>query len=159
MLGARRLAADLGLLRGFNASFAHEVPAGHVTAARAISLSARHRRTVVWEMVLLARTWGPPCSLGALPLTVITAAQEQRASRAWWSAWSRMQANWLLCPATAGTSRHATPNTTFTSTNPISSWEPSGNSSAAARFQPLSSGRAGHDSGCRSALRVALAGN
>jgi pimeloyl-ACP methyl ester carboxylesterase len=91
ILSARRLAADLGLLRGFNASFAREVPAEHVAAARAISLSARHRRTAVWETLVLAHTWGPPPSLGALPLTVLTAAREPRASRAWWPAWSQMQ--------------------------------------------------------------------
>jgi pimeloyl-ACP methyl ester carboxylesterase len=88
ILGVRRLASDLGLMRELDADIAREAPAGHTGAYRAILLSSRQRRTAVREMLMAAHTWGPPPELGDIPLTVITRA----ASQGWdWPAWARMQ--------------------------------------------------------------------
>jgi pimeloyl-ACP methyl ester carboxylesterase len=73
MLGARRLAASAGLVRGLDADIAHEAPPQYAGAARAILLSTRHRRVNVREMLMATHTWGAPPSLGSVPLTVLTA--------------------------------------------------------------------------------------
>ena len=88
ILGARRLAASLGLIRGFDADIAREAPPGHAEAAQAIMLSTRFRRVLVRELFMLARTWGQPPDLNAVPLTVITSARQPS-----WLAptWAQMQ--------------------------------------------------------------------
>lgn len=73
ILGARRLAAALGLLRELDAEIDREVPAEHAGAHRAIMLSTRQRRMAVREIVMMARFAETPPSLGSVPLTVITA--------------------------------------------------------------------------------------
>ena len=89
ILGARRLAASLGLMRGFDANVAREAPPEHAGAARAIMLSTRFRRVLVRELFMLARTWGEPPSLDAVPVTVITAARQP----SWMGpTWTRVQA-------------------------------------------------------------------
>ncbi len=88
ILGARRLAAALGLIPSLYADAAREAPPEFAAAARAIMLSTHHRRTVVRELFILARSQGQPPDLGALPLTVLTSA-----NRSWagWPAWEQMQ--------------------------------------------------------------------
>jgi pimeloyl-ACP methyl ester carboxylesterase len=88
ILGARRLAASLGLLRDLDADIAREVPPQHAGAARAIYLSTWERRIVVRELLMMARTWEPPTPLGSLPLTVLTA---DRPSWSGWPVWKPMQ--------------------------------------------------------------------
>jgi pimeloyl-ACP methyl ester carboxylesterase len=73
-LGLRRLAAAAGLTRHLDAEVAREVPPDRAAAARAIYLSSHHRRTMVQEVLMRARSHGQPPSLGSLPLTVLTAA-------------------------------------------------------------------------------------
>lgn len=89
ILGARRLAVTLGLLRHFDAEIAREAPPEFAGAARAITLSTRHRRMAVWELLTLARSQGQPPDLGSLPLTVLTSA-----NHSWrgWTTWTRLQA-------------------------------------------------------------------
>jgi pimeloyl-ACP methyl ester carboxylesterase len=88
ILGARRLAADRGLVRELDADIAREAPAEHAGAYRAMLLSSGRRRVAVREMLMAAHTWGPPPMLGDIPLTVITRAPSQ----GWdWPAWARMQ--------------------------------------------------------------------
>jgi pimeloyl-ACP methyl ester carboxylesterase len=88
ILGARRLAAGIGLLRGLDTEAAREAPAEYASQARAIILSSRHKQIAAREMLLLAQTWGQPLSLGSLPLTVLTSA-----SRPWrgYSVWAQLQ--------------------------------------------------------------------
>ncbi len=74
VLGAWRLAAARGLTRELDAELAYEVPPEYVDAARAITLSARFRRTTVAELLLAARHQHQPPNLGSLPLTVLTSA-------------------------------------------------------------------------------------
>ena len=88
ILGARRLAASLGLLQDLDADIAREVPPEYAGAARAIYLSTRERRIVVRELLMMARTWEPPRPLGSLPLTVLTA---DRPSWSEWPVWKPMQ--------------------------------------------------------------------
>jgi len=88
ILGARRLADRLGLLRELNADIAREVLPEQAEAYRAILLSSPHRRAAVREMVMAASTWGDPPTLGSIPLTVITRASSPR----WdWPVWAGMQ--------------------------------------------------------------------
>ena len=49
-------------------------PPEFAAAARAINLTARHRRAAVHELMLMTRSRGQPPGLGSLPLTVLTAA-------------------------------------------------------------------------------------
>ena len=85
VLGARRLAASVGQLSAVDwASLTRETVPEYMGAARAITLSSKQRRIVVRELVLAAQLRGRPQDLGALPLTVISAASR-------WPAWSRMQ--------------------------------------------------------------------
>jgi pimeloyl-ACP methyl ester carboxylesterase len=73
ILGLRRLAVAAGRSQ-LTAWIARDIPAEFAGAARAINLTARHRRTAVGEIMLMARSHDQPPSLGALPLTVLTAA-------------------------------------------------------------------------------------
>jgi pimeloyl-ACP methyl ester carboxylesterase len=75
ILGARRLAAALGLVRGLDAMIAREAPAEYAGADRAILLSARQRRVAVRELLMAARMRGQPPRLGSVPLTVLTRAR------------------------------------------------------------------------------------
>lgn len=89
ILGARRLAASAGLIRGLDADIAREAPPEYACAARAIVLSTRHRRANVREMLMATRTWGPPPGLGSVPLTVLTALK--RLDESLLPAWVQMQ--------------------------------------------------------------------
>ena len=65
ILGLRRVTAHLGLVDGLNpASLGWETVPEHAGAAKASSLSTKQRRTVVREMLLLARPQGQPQNLG-----------------------------------------------------------------------------------------------
>jgi pimeloyl-ACP methyl ester carboxylesterase len=88
ILGMRRLAASLGLVRGFDADIAREVPVEYAGAYRAILLSSRHRRAVVREILMAAHTWGQPPGLGSIPLTVLTRATGTGDS---WPVWALLQ--------------------------------------------------------------------
>jgi pimeloyl-ACP methyl ester carboxylesterase len=90
ILGARRLAALLGLLRHLDAEVAREAPPEFADPARAIILSTRQRRTVVRELLMFSRLQGQSPDLGSLPLTVLTSAKGDRTWRGW-PAWTRMQ--------------------------------------------------------------------
>jgi len=87
-LGARRLAASAGLLRGFDAMITREAPPGYRDADRAIVLSSRQRRVAVRELLMMVRSQGQPPSVGTIPLTVLT-----RARWSWrgWPVWEQMQ--------------------------------------------------------------------
>ncbi len=74
VLGARRVAAALGLTPDLEASVAEDAPPEYADAARAISLSTQSRRTTVAEVLLAARHRNQPPDLGSLPLTVLTSA-------------------------------------------------------------------------------------
>jgi pimeloyl-ACP methyl ester carboxylesterase len=84
VLGLRRLAVQAGLSE-LNAEIARDVPPECADAARAINLTARHRRAVVHEIILMTRSHGQPLGLGSLPLTVLTAAGRD-------ATWMQMQA-------------------------------------------------------------------
>jgi pimeloyl-ACP methyl ester carboxylesterase len=75
ILGLRRLAASLGLMRSFDAMVAREAPPEYAEANRAILLSARQRQASVRELLMAARMQGPPPRLGSIPLTVLTRAR------------------------------------------------------------------------------------
>ncbi len=89
ILGARRLAASLGLMRELDADVAREAPAEYAGACRAILLSTRFRRAVIREMLMMTRTWGEPPGLGSTPLTVLTAMRRLDESRL--PTWVQMQ--------------------------------------------------------------------
>ena len=98
-LGLRRLTASAGLAPRLDADLARMVPAEHRAAARAITLSSRHRRAHTRELrLLLSLSDGQPPNLGSLPLTVLTAASED-------DQWTSMQAE---LAATSTQSRHVT---------------------------------------------------
>ncbi len=88
ILGVRRAAASLGLLRGFDAMVAREAPPRYAAADRAILLSARQRRASVRELLMLARMRENPPSLDSIPLTVLTRAPELRRE---WPVWAQLQ--------------------------------------------------------------------
>jgi len=73
ILGLRRLIVRAGYGQ-LNAEIARDIPPELAAAARAVNLTARHRRAVVHELLLIARSRGQPSSLGNLPLIVLTAA-------------------------------------------------------------------------------------
>ena len=75
ILGLRRLAASLGLMRSFDAMVAREAPPEYAGADRAILLSARQRRASVRELLMAARMRGQPPELGSIPLAVLTRAR------------------------------------------------------------------------------------
>ena len=84
ILGARRAAASLGLMRGFDAMVAREAPPEYAAADRAILLSARQRRASVRELLMMASLREEPPPLGSVPLTVLTrAAQPLRHEPVW----------------------------------------------------------------------------
>ena len=88
ILGMRRLAAGLGLVRGFDALVAREAPPEYAGANRAILLSSRQRRVAVREILVAANTWGEPPGLGSVPLTVLT----RTTSPGWdWPVWAQLQ--------------------------------------------------------------------
>jgi pimeloyl-ACP methyl ester carboxylesterase len=92
VLGVRRLAAHLGLVGGLNPeSLAWETVPEYAGAAKASSLSTKQRRTVVREMLLLARPQGQPQNLGALPVAVLSAGSAGRRGWAAWGAWCQLQ--------------------------------------------------------------------
>ncbi len=92
ILGARRVAADLGLVHALDAtSLIRETVPEYAPALRAIELSSHQRNAVIREMLLLARPQGQPQSLRSLPLTVITAASPERQRWPSWGTWSQMQ--------------------------------------------------------------------
>ena len=89
ILGARRLAASLGLLRDFDAGIAREAPPAYAGAAHAILLSTRHKRVNVREMLMATHTWGAPPSLDSVPLIVLTALR--RLDESLLPMWAQMQ--------------------------------------------------------------------
>ena len=88
ILGVRRLAASLGLMRSFDAMVAREAPPEYAEANRAILLSARQRRASVRELLMAARMQGQPSALGSIPLTVLTRARRPGREPA---AWAQLQ--------------------------------------------------------------------
>jgi len=78
-------AYPLGLRRLLSGKASRTAPAGEAAAARAMELTARHRRANIREKLLSARSHGSPPGLGALPLTVLTAADRD-------PTWNAMQA-------------------------------------------------------------------
>jgi len=88
ILGMRRLAVALGLVRGFEADIAREVPPEYAGAQRALLLSSPQRHVNVRELVMATRTWGAPPQLGSIPLTVLTRASGTGES---WPVWGQMQ--------------------------------------------------------------------
>jgi pimeloyl-ACP methyl ester carboxylesterase len=73
VLGIYRLYVMTGRGR-LNSGIREDVLPEHAAAARAVDLTARHRSTVVREMMMMARRNDPPPGLGSLPVTVLTAA-------------------------------------------------------------------------------------
>jgi pimeloyl-ACP methyl ester carboxylesterase len=94
VLGLRRLAVQAGFSE-LNAEIARDVPPEFTAAARAVNLTARHRRAVARELILMTRSHGRPPGLGGLPLTILTAAGRD-------ATWMQMQAE-LAGLSTAGT--------------------------------------------------------
>ena len=88
ILGMRRLAVGLGLMRGFDADIARAVPPEYAGACRAILLSSHHRRVAVREMLMATCMRGEPPGLGSIPLTVLTRAAGTGES---WSIWAQLQ--------------------------------------------------------------------
>jgi pimeloyl-ACP methyl ester carboxylesterase len=85
ILGLRRLAASLGLMRSFDAMVAREAPPEYAEANRAILLSARQRQASVRELLMAARMQGQPPRLGSIPLTVLTRARRPGREPEVWS--------------------------------------------------------------------------
>jgi hypothetical protein len=85
ILGIRRLAASLGLIRGFSAIVAREAPPEYARADRAILLSARQRRASVRELLMAAQMRGEPSRRGSIPLTVLTRPRRPGAEPAVWA--------------------------------------------------------------------------
>jgi len=88
ILGVRRLAASLGLIRGLDADVARAAPPEHAAAYRAIMLSTRDRRATVRELLMMARMRGDPPQLDSIPLTVLTRAPLPRPAE---PVWAQMQ--------------------------------------------------------------------
>jgi pimeloyl-ACP methyl ester carboxylesterase len=92
ILGLRRLGVRAGLVGGFDdASLDRETVPEYAEAAKAVSLTARQRRAVVRELLLLARPQVRPQNLGDLPLTVLSAGNAKRRQWADWSTWCELQ--------------------------------------------------------------------
>jgi len=85
VLGLRRLRARLGLLKELDYDQAREAVPEHAAQYRASMLSTRERRAVVTELLLMSTLSGSPPPLNSLPLTVITAGNQNRPS------WRKMQ--------------------------------------------------------------------
>jgi pimeloyl-ACP methyl ester carboxylesterase len=75
----------LGLYRLLSREDVSDAPPEFAGAARAVGLTARARRADLRELLLTLRPSGSPPDLGALPLTVLTAANRD-------ATWSAMQA-------------------------------------------------------------------
>jgi pimeloyl-ACP methyl ester carboxylesterase len=92
ILGLRRAAARLGLVGGLDAaSLAWETVPEYAGAAKAVTLSTKQRRTVVREMLVLARPQRQPQDLGALPMVVLSAGSTKRREWDAWGAWCQLQ--------------------------------------------------------------------
>jgi pimeloyl-ACP methyl ester carboxylesterase len=92
ILGLRRLGVRAGLVGGFDAAgLDRETVPEFAGAAKAVSLTAKQRRAVVRELLLLARPQGQPQSLGDLPLTVLSAGNARRRQWADWTTWCELQ--------------------------------------------------------------------
>jgi pimeloyl-ACP methyl ester carboxylesterase len=85
ILGIRRLACSLGMMRRFDAMVAREAPPEYAGADRAILLSTRQRRVSVRELLMAARMQGPPPRLDSIPLTVVTRARHPTRESAVWA--------------------------------------------------------------------------
>jgi hypothetical protein len=79
----------LGLYRLLSREAVSDVPPECADAARAVSLTARARRADLRELLLTLRPHGNPPDLGALPLTVLTAADRDTT----WNARNRTGVN------------------------------------------------------------------
>jgi pimeloyl-ACP methyl ester carboxylesterase len=88
ILGVRRLAASLGLVRGFDAEIAREALPEYAEACRAFLLSSRRRQVAVREMLMVACMRGEPPALNSIPLTVLTRAGGTDDS---WPVWAQLQ--------------------------------------------------------------------
>jgi pimeloyl-ACP methyl ester carboxylesterase len=88
ILGARRLAASFGLVRGFDAEVAREAPPEYAAPYRAIMLSTQQRRVSVRELLMMIRMGGNPPQLDSVPLTVLTRAPLPLSSE---SVWAQLQ--------------------------------------------------------------------
>lgn len=92
ILGLRRLGVRAGLAGGFDAgSLERETLPEYAEAAKAVSLTAKQRRAVVRELLLLARPQGQPQNLGDLPLTVLSAGNAKRRQWPDWVTWCELQ--------------------------------------------------------------------
>lgn len=92
ILGLRRLGVRAGFVGGFDAaSLDRETVPEYAEAAKAVSLTAKQRRAVVRELLLLARPQGHPQNLGELPLSVLSAGNAKRRQWADWSTWYELQ--------------------------------------------------------------------
>lgn len=89
ILGARRVAASLGLVHGLDADIAREAQPEYAMAYRAVLLSSRQRRVSVRELLMMTHTWGQPPRLDSIPLTVLTALR--RLDESLLPAWAQMQ--------------------------------------------------------------------
>jgi pimeloyl-ACP methyl ester carboxylesterase len=77
-----------GLVGGFDAaSLDRETVPEYAEAAKAVSLTAKQRRAVVRELLLLAC----PQDLGDLPLTVLSTGNSKRRQRADWGTCCQLQ--------------------------------------------------------------------
>ena len=72
-------------------SLTRETVPEYAQATKAVSLTARQRRAVVRELLLLARPQGRPQNLGDLPLTVLSAGNATRRQWADWATWCEPQ--------------------------------------------------------------------
>jgi pimeloyl-ACP methyl ester carboxylesterase len=92
ILGLRRLGVRPGLVGGFDAAtLDQETVSEYTRAAKAVSLTAKQRRAVVRELLLLARPQGRPQDLGDLPLTVLSAGNASRRQWEGWRTWCELQ--------------------------------------------------------------------
>lgn len=92
ILGLRRLGVRAGFVGGFDAaSLDRETVPEYAEAAKAISLTAKQRRAVVRELLLLARPQGQPQNLGDLPLTVLSGGNAKRRQWPDWGTWCELQ--------------------------------------------------------------------
>jgi pimeloyl-ACP methyl ester carboxylesterase len=92
ILGLRRLGVRAGVVGGFDAaSLNRETVPEYAGAAKAVSLTAKQRRAVVRELLLLARPQGQPQNLGDLPLTVLSAGNAKRRQWADWDTRCELQ--------------------------------------------------------------------
>jgi pimeloyl-ACP methyl ester carboxylesterase len=92
ILGLRRLGVRAGVVGGFDAAtLDRESVSEYTRAAKAVSLTAKQRRAVVRELLLLARPQGRSQDLGDLPLTVLSAGNAKRRQWEGWRTWCELQ--------------------------------------------------------------------